>query len=406
MPTRHLLHPSYVRAGLALLLAAGAACSPDAPPTGPEILAPPADLAARAFELTIEVASGRVSVSAPVQSSQARANGPSFSLLGRDAITLHAGDCTFTTIPNNLKQKRCSLQLAIENRLRFSDLVTPTSFPRPPQGVTGLLVFPFTSGGLSTTGGVTAVPNTSWDEAPANFFNDFASCSGTGKTSDCYRWERYPSPLAGGETSAARTVGFDVDKAAQSVSIYILVAADVRDAEPKSLALTPVAAGCGTAGGSPGGATVSLGAMRPGRSTSSDRVGLCTFELPDLLKDKSVVSATLTLEQVSMTDAFAQAGGRIRAQSAVFPVPMPDNVFANNNTTILNDSLATLSDSPEAGPRSVDVLGAVMADLAAGRTLTQYRLDSRPTGLVGDTEFAGVTGDETDPRLIVTYRER
>ena len=253
MPTRHLLHPSYVRAGLALLLAAGAACSPDAPPTGPEILAPPADLAARAFELTIEVASGRVSVSAPVQSSQARANGPSFSLLGRDAITLHAGDCTFTTIPNNLKQKRCSLQLAIENRLRFSDLVTPTSFPRPPQGVTGLLVFPFTSGGLSTTGGVTAVPNTSWDEAPANFFNDFASCSGTGKTSDCYRWERYPSPLAGGETSAARTVGFDVDKAAQSVSVYILVAADVRDAEPKSLALTPVAAGCGTAGGSPGG---------------------------------------------------------------------------------------------------------------------------------------------------------
>ena len=134
--------------------------------------------------------------------------------------------------------------------------------------------------------------------------------------------------------------------------------------------------------------------------------GLCTFELPDLLKDKSVVSATLTLEQVSMTDAFAQAGGRIRAQSAVFPVPMPDDVFANNNTTILNDSLATLSDSPGAGPRSVDVLGAVMADLAAGRTLTQYRLDSRPTGLVGDTEFAGVTGDETDPRLIVTYRER
>ena len=403
MPTRHLLHPSCVRAGLALLLAAGAACSPDAPPTGPEVLAPPADLAGSAFELTIDVASGRVSVNGPAQSSQARAGGPSFSLLGRDAITLHAGDCTFTTIPNSAKLKRCSLQLAIENHLLFSDLVTPTSFPRPPQGVAGLLVFPFTSGGLSTTGGATAVPNTSWDGAPTNFFNDFAACSGTGKTSDCYRWERYPSPLAGGETSAAREVGFDVDKAAQSVSVYILVAADVQDAAPKTLALTPVAAGCGTAGGSPAGATVSLGALKPGQSQLSERVGLCTFELPDLLKGRSIVSATLTFTQVSMSDGFAQ-GGRILAQSAVFPVPMPDDVFANNNTIILNDSLAILSDSPAAGPRSVDVGSAVAADLAAGRTRTQYRLDSRPPTLEGDTEFAGVTGGATDPRLVVTYR--
>ena len=284
--------------------------------------------------------------------------------------------------------------------------MTPTSFPKPPQGVTGLLVFPFTSGGLTTTGGATAVANTSWDEAPANFFNDFATCNVAAKTSDCYRWERYPSPLAAGETSAARTVGFDMDKAAQSVSVYILVAADVRDAAPKTLALTPVAAGCGTASVSPGPLTADPGPLQPGRGVASQRTGLCTFELPDLLKDKSIVGATLTLNQVSMTDAFAQAGGWIRAQSAIFPVPMPNDVMANNNTTILNDSLATLSDSPEAGPRSVDVLSAVAADLAAGRIRTQYRLDSRPSNLEGGAEFSGVTGGATDPRLVVSYRER
>ena len=82
--------------------------------------------------------------------------------------------------------------------------MTPTTFPKPPQGE-GLLVFPYTAAALGVPGGG-AVPNALWDEAPINFFNDFGGCAG-GKTSDCYRWERYSSPLAAGETSAARTSG-------------------------------------------------------------------------------------------------------------------------------------------------------------------------------------------------------
>ena len=245
MQARHLL-------SLALALVAGAGCSPDSQPTEPAVPAAPVDMSG-AFQLTIDVASGRVTVTPPRSPAAAMRPGPgalASSVLGSEAIALHAGNCSFSSIAGNSRQKRCTMQVAIENRLELVDLVTPTTFPKPPQGE-GLLVFPYTAAALGVPGGG-AVPNALWDEAPINFFNDFGGCAG-GKTGDCYRWERYSSPLAAGETSAARSVGFDVDKAAQSVSIYILVAADVRDAAPKTVSLTPVEAGCGTAGSNSNG---------------------------------------------------------------------------------------------------------------------------------------------------------
>ena len=396
MRMRTLLH-------LALALIAGAACSPDSQPTEPQVPAAPADIA-NAFQLTIDVATGRVTVTAPRSSAAVMRPGPgdlAHSLIGSDAIALHAGNCTFSTVAGNSKLKRCTLGLALENQLKLTDLVTPTSFPKPPQGE-GLLVFPYTAAALGVPGSG-AVPNGLWDEAPINFFNDFAGCSG-GKTSDCYRWERYPSPLASGETSAARIVGFDVDKAAQSVSVYILVAADVRDAAPKSVSLSPVAAGCGTIGGSPAGATAETGPINPGRGLQSFRHGVCTFALPDLLKGKTIVSATLTLQQVSMDDQFEEAGGRVIAQSVVFEVPMPDDVVSN--LTILNKDLGALTESPEAGPRSLAVLAAVVADLEAGRSRTQYLFVSDPVTAIGTTSFAGVAGGQNDPKLVVLYHDR
>ena len=167
-----------------LTLALAAACSsePTSPDTRPT---EPADLSRTAFLLTIDVASGRVTVGRPQQASRSSAGPagrPSFSLIGSDAISLHAGNCTFSSIPNNSKLKSCSMTLSIENRLASTDLVSPTSFPKPPAGVSGILVFPYTVASLSVTGG-TAVPNALWDGAPANFFNDFSGCA-SGKTSD------------------------------------------------------------------------------------------------------------------------------------------------------------------------------------------------------------------------------
>jgi hypothetical protein len=399
MQTRQLLH-------LALAVAAIAGCSPDEAVTGPETPSPPSDLHARAFELTIDVATGRVSVGSPPAVAQASTapGGLSLSLLGSDIVELHASDCTFTSIPKNTKQKRCSLELAVANRLRFADLVTPTSsFPKPPQGVDGLLVYPLTYAGLSTSGGVPATPNALWDEAPANFYNDFAGACSTTITSDCSRWERYPAPLAAGETSAPRTVGFDVDKTAQKVSAYILVAADVRDAAPRSMALTPVAAGCGTARGTMLG-TSSTGPLLVDYGPGGGSDGVCTFELPAFLQEKSVVSATLTVHQVSMEQIMVDAQGSVVVGSVSFEVPMSTNVF--DFITMLKPNLGTVTNTAEPGPRRVDVLDAVLLDLAEGRTRSQYRLTFNGPGFAGLTEFAGLTGADTDPSLVVTYRDR
>jgi TolB protein len=86
------------------------------------------------------------------------------------------------------------------------------------------MLFPFATTLTAGNGAIDA--STDWDGAAMNFFND-ASCS-SGAKSDCYRWEPYPAPFAGGTTTAARTVGFDVDPSVQSFTTYVVLAADLQ----------------------------------------------------------------------------------------------------------------------------------------------------------------------------------
>ena len=142
MQTRKIVHPLWAQLGIVLALTAGgiAGCAPSEP-AGPEAPVPPANLAGRAFQLTIDVATGKVSVRGPEGAGRG-ADGLSLSLLGSDAIALHAGNCTFSSIPNNAKLKSCSMLLSIENRLSSTDLLAPTTLPTPPAGASGILVFP------------------------------------------------------------------------------------------------------------------------------------------------------------------------------------------------------------------------------------------------------------------------
>jgi hypothetical protein len=392
------------RGHTALILLLTAACSSESPPTAPDAPTAPTDLGRAAFQLTIEVPTGRVSVTPPRRSagnSSAVPGALGLSLVGNDVVTLHTTDCSFSVVPNNSKQKRCTLGLAIENQLKLVDLVTPTTFPRPPAGTDGLLVFPLTAAALGVPG-AGAVPTTAWDNAPTNFFNDFSGCSG-GKTSDCYRWERYPSPLAAGATSASRQVGFDIDKAAQTVSVFIVIAADVRDAAPKSLTLGAEVIGCGSSRFSLGPAESSLGELHVYQPSGSISYGVCSFALPALLRDKNIVEATLTLFQTSMDQEFIDFGRTVVADWVTFDVPLEQNVSA----TFLKTGLATVTETLEPGPRTIDVLAPVLGDLAADRTRTQFRL--APTGPltpgVSEVVFDGTDGDHP-PALTILYRER
>jgi hypothetical protein len=388
-----------------LLLALLAACA-DKNPTRPG--PSPPDLGLAAFRLTIDVASGRITVDGPRGAAQRAAAmagaGASLSLVGSEAVALSATPCTWSSIAGNVNKKRCTFQLGVANRLGSTDLVTPTTFPRPPAGTAGILVFPFTAAALGVPG-AGAVPSPAWDTAPVNFFNDFGGCPA--KPSDCYRSETYPSPLYGGEAAAARAVGFDVDKAAQSVSVYIVVAADLRDNPPQQLTLQ--ATKCATfTEFATGGRTFAAGeTVEPTvgtRDTQKSR-GLCRFTLP-ALAGRFIRSATLRMyENETVGSPYTTLGNVVvdhadpnwftsgHLGSAIFSDPL------------LHENLGTLSTGPALEYKTVDVTVAVRNDVANGRGTTELRMRFVTESFSGENyvTFDGILGPNP-PQLVVLHR--
>lgn len=174
------------------------------------------------------------------------------SILAGDVVQLTASNYRASAVGAFTPGKvRVQVDINITNRLNGVELITPT-FPTPPAGVSGVLLFPFeitvptTSGGVSVGGDGTEVtfeqPNrglaessVDWDGdgttgsgSPFNFFND-AVCSPT--ANDCYRWEAF-APVASGSTSEARTIGFDIDPTVGNFRARLIVAADLRNSGP------------------------------------------------------------------------------------------------------------------------------------------------------------------------------
>ena len=186
--------------GPALLVLLLAGCTAQqkvlGPSNPPEF--PSTGFARAAFLAEVNVRSGQIRVSAPsvslVSSPASRmSGGPAFSLVGGDAVLLTTSN--FVASPVGAFQPgkvRVTFDVALTNRLSNVQLAGPTTFPAPPAGTTGPLLFPYdiavatTSGGIGgggndvivvlPSGGLVA-PSPDWDGAPFNFFND-SSCSG------------------------------------------------------------------------------------------------------------------------------------------------------------------------------------------------------------------------------------
>lgn len=219
MPT---LVTRLVRPMMAAALALSfAACSPellDSPV--PEPAGPHPELAPYALALEIDVATARVRAVSAVEAGTSAA-GMANSLIGNAEVAPTISNITRGPAVNGRVALR--FDVALTSLLNSGNLVTPT-FPLPPAGVQGLLLIPFQIRDKQGPGTVREGPE--WDGAPYNFFNDF-NCTGNSGGNDCYPYELFPAPLAPLASTAARTVGFDIDSRVRSFTVLMILAADI-----------------------------------------------------------------------------------------------------------------------------------------------------------------------------------
>lgn len=361
------------------------------------------ELAASAFVLDIDLQSGRITVSPPRSPARPTlAAGLSLSLIGADAIAVTASDCVFTALPGN--RRRCTFDLAITNQLGFTDLVTPTTFPQPPPGTVGLLVFPFTSAALGVVGG-TAVPSPDWDHEPINLFNDFAQCSGNNRTSDCYRYELFPEPLYAAEATAPRQVGFDVDRNAHSLQAYIVVAADLRDNPPLTLTLSGEPSLCGFVGNTVGAlapSPIGVGAAAIPLVGPQLLRGFCSFDFSSVPPGASVLSANLRFYQSEVFGDPYGVLGDLLVDHLDYGAVLDAGDF---DLAALESTIGTIATDAAIGYKTLDVTAAVLNDIDASRTRSQFRARFA-TEVLGALHFAVFDGtaEPNVPQLVITYR--
>ena len=293
-----------------LLVGAVVGCSAGTPvePQGP-VLRPALPYKGRAFVVDVSLVGRAIVVSAR---PEAPASGISASLLAGDAVQLVTSNYAASTVGQFTPGKiRVQFDVAISNRLASARLVTPT-VPAPPAGVSGLFLFPFSTSALTTNGvssgtgdvvlveqggGGSVTPSADWDGdgtpgsgTPFSFFADSA-CSAplaTGQASDCYRYKIFAAPLEAGATTAARTVGFDIDPTISNFRARLLLAADVQAPPAASGAI--VGAVSSTARGPLAGVRVNIAGTAIGANTDASggyafadvAVGLVSLTLANL----------------------------------------------------------------------------------------------------------------------------
>jgi carboxypeptidase family protein len=170
-------------------------------------------------------------------------NGPSLSLLGEEVVDISVVPNSFVAGPLNNPspgKRLLSFDIVVNNKMNGADLIAPT-FPAPPAGSVGPVLFPFEITTTATSGGATGgagqivvVPphdgvvmvSPEWDGTPHNFFNDV----GCGPTSnDCFRWEEFSVVNAGG-SSNSKKIGFEIDASVGDFVVNVILAANLRNA--------------------------------------------------------------------------------------------------------------------------------------------------------------------------------
>ncbi len=344
-----------------------------------------------AFIFDVNTARKTIAISQPtthLNLSPGRIGGPNainFSIIAGDVIQLTTSNYNASAVgafqPNKI---RVTFDVSLTNKLASVQLITPT-FPTPPAGVSGVLLFPYsttvttTSGGVSVGGDGTDViveqpnrgqtaPSIDWNGdgtagsgSPFNFFND-ADCSAAG-ANDCYRWEAFASPLAAGATSTAQTIGFDIDPTVANFRARLIVAADLQNSGP-----APV----GTVAG-----TVSSAALGP------------------------IVGATIAVTPgVGLTATSAAAGAYSIANVPTGPktiaitggLPAGCTIPASQTATIANGVTSTVNFTVTCPAATGSVTGSITRTGAGTQSLAGVTVTATPAAAGTATSSALSTG--------------
>lgn len=298
---------------------------------------------AAAFVFDVNTAEKTVKVIAPdggIVNASLRGgegDGPNYSILAGDVVELTTSNYNASAVgaftPGRI---RVTFDVNITNRISAINLITPT-FPTPPAGVTGVLLFPFEAANIVSTGGTTvggdgteiiveqpsrgAVnPSVDFDGEPFNFFND-GGCA-AGNNDDCYRYQTFATPLLGGATSESQTVGFDIDPTVYRFRARLIVAADIA---PSGGAASGTITGSVTSNIGPLSG-VSIAGTPGGLSATTDAAGGYTIASapvgPRTLSVSGGLPAGCTLNAPTTVSVSVTNGGTATANfTATCPVP-------------------------------------------------------------------------------------
>lgn len=160
-----------------------------------------------------------------------------------------------------------------------------------------------------------------------------------------------------------------------------------------------------------GGAEPRIGAVTARGSHRTSR-GLISFDISGIPSDATITGATLRVDQCATVGTPFASFGAVVVDHLV-PSSAPDSATYDAPPAGMN--VGTLSTDPTPGFRSVTVTAGVIADYAALRALSQFRLRFSAAGAesAAGNDYVAVRTDSDDdcpgfpdaaPALIVTYR--
>ncbi len=174
-----------------------------------------------------------------------------------------------------------------------------------------------------------------------------------------------------------------------------------------TLLVTPSLTGTVANGGFVTPETLGVGDRAPPSSPEITFRGFFTFDLASLPPGATVISATLTLHQIRVAGTPYDTLGAMLLDQVVFGTVLEAGAYGRSFPTSQGNPLSL---DETLGPRVVDATVQVQADLAAGRTLSQWRVrfavesDGNTSSDQADLGAPGSSAAATQPTLVVTYR--